>query len=385
MKAEGITLSAVSVGQDSDKVLLKRLAEDSGGRYYYSDEFTDLPKIFTKETFMAGKKYINDEEFYPVIGSGGSILQGISELPSIGGFINSTGKPRADVTLYAKDKAPLLASWQYGLGRSIAYLSDYNGHWSSKLINTDEGVRLFRNMMSYALRKQVGSDITVAVEPMGDKSRILVGLPYLSEEKTIEAKIISPDMTQTDAQLKIVSPGKYEGEIPVSDTGAYIMNLETLVNQEEGVIVTGFNIPYSPEYDIRNIAQGKVKLMKIAELTGGRFIENMDDVFEPLPQRVYESYNIGGIILILAIILLLMDIASRRFPFIKRKFIKNKETINKIGKTAELDNDVSILLDGANRKEGKNKNVEKAAEINNLQKNKTADLLLKSKQKRSGR
>lgn len=385
MKAEGITLSAVSVGQDSDKVLLKRLAEDSGGRYYYSDEFTDLPKIFTKETFMAGKKYINDEEFYPIIGSGGSILQGISELPSIGGFINSTGKPRADVILYAKDKAPLLASWQYGLGRSIAYLSDYNGHWSSKLINTDEGVRLFRNMMSYALRKQVGSDITVAVEPMGDKSRILVGLPYLSEEKTIEAKIISPDMTQTDAQLKIVSPGKYEGEIPVSDTGAYIMNLETLVNQEEGVIVTGFNIPYSPEYDIRNIAQGKAKLMKIAELTGGRFIENMDDVFEPLPQRVYESYNIGGIILILAIILLLMDIASRRFPFIKRKFIKNKETINKIGKTAELDNDVSILLDGANRKEGKNKNVEKAAEINNLQKNKTADLLLKSKQKRSGR
>lgn len=386
MKDAGITLSAVSVGKDSDKVLLKRLAEDSGGRYYYSDEFTDLPKIFTKETFMAGKKYINDEEFYPVIGSGGSILQGISALPSIGGFINSTEKPRADVVLYAKDKAPLLASWQYGLGRSIAYLSDYQGHWSSKLINTDEGVRLFRNMMSYALRKQVGSDITVSVEPMGDKSRVLVGLPYLSEERTLEAKIIAPDMTENNAQLKIISPGKYEGEIPFSSTGAYIMNLKTLINEEEGSIVTGFNIPYSPEYDIRNMSQGKAKLMKVAELTGGRVIENMDDVFMPLPQRVYESYNIGGIILILAIIFLLIDIASRRFPFLRRKLFKRKQTINKIGKTAELDNDTYISSTRANREEGKMKNVEEAVkEIKSPQKNKTADVLLKNKQKRSGR
>ena len=65
MQAQGITLSAVAVGSDADTRLLEYLADAGGGRYYFTDEFTDLPEIFAKEPVLAGKEFLNQRSFYP--------------------------------------------------------------------------------------------------------------------------------------------------------------------------------------------------------------------------------------------------------------------------------------------------------------------------------
>ena len=65
MKEQQITLSTVAVGGDADTKLLEHLAEKGGGRYYFTDEFTDLPEIFAKETLLAGKEFLNHRTFYP--------------------------------------------------------------------------------------------------------------------------------------------------------------------------------------------------------------------------------------------------------------------------------------------------------------------------------
>ena len=56
MRQRNITLSTVAVGGSADTQLLQRLAENGNGRYYFTDEFTDLPEIFAKETILAGKE-----------------------------------------------------------------------------------------------------------------------------------------------------------------------------------------------------------------------------------------------------------------------------------------------------------------------------------------
>ena len=55
MEKEGITLSTVALGQGADTQLLDLLAKRGNGRYYYVDEFSDMPKIFAKETTIAAK------------------------------------------------------------------------------------------------------------------------------------------------------------------------------------------------------------------------------------------------------------------------------------------------------------------------------------------
>lgn len=387
MKEEGITLSTVSIGSDADIALLRRIAEDAGGRYYYTDEFTDLPKIFTKETFMAGKKYINNEEFYPILGTYTPIMKNIEALPKIGGYIGATAKTRADVSLYSLDDNPLLASWQYGLGRSIAYLSDYSGKWSNMLINTEEGTRLFRNMLSYTLRRQVGADISVEVEIKGEESQIKVQLPYYSENEEIEAKIISPGMEETDIRLKIISPGVYEGSIPFANTGAYLLNLQIKNEDSTEGFVTGFNIPYSPEYDIENMERGEEKLRKVSEITGGRYLTNLENVFEPINKEVYKKLNINFIPAVSALILFLFDIAIRRFPALKHRLRKIVPAISFRNNETHIKIEIN---EGFPLKEKKVKMQEKEnakglANASEPKKEDTSNLLLKGKKKRSGR
>ena len=55
-----ITLSTVAVGDSSDTSLLRRLADNCGGRYYYSDESGDIPRIFAQEVFLGGDSYIQN-------------------------------------------------------------------------------------------------------------------------------------------------------------------------------------------------------------------------------------------------------------------------------------------------------------------------------------
>ena len=48
----GITVSTVAVGQGADEYLLSTIAEEGNGRYYFVDDFSTIPHIFTKETML---------------------------------------------------------------------------------------------------------------------------------------------------------------------------------------------------------------------------------------------------------------------------------------------------------------------------------------------
>ncbi|MFA6662566.1 MAG: VWA domain-containing protein, partial [Bacilli bacterium] len=65
LKKDNITVSTVAVGQGSDVQLLEDIAKGAGGRFYYTDEFATIPRIFAKETFMAARAYLNNREFVP--------------------------------------------------------------------------------------------------------------------------------------------------------------------------------------------------------------------------------------------------------------------------------------------------------------------------------
>ena len=64
-REDGITISTIAVGQAADTNLLQYIAEEGRGRYYFADRYSRLPEIFVYETTIAGKDYLNNEDFYP--------------------------------------------------------------------------------------------------------------------------------------------------------------------------------------------------------------------------------------------------------------------------------------------------------------------------------
>ena len=84
-----------------------------------------MPKILPK-TYMAARSYIITNILST--GQGGSaILAGIESVPSLDGYLTTTIKGRAVPVLVGQDDDPILAYWDYGLGKVAAWTSDAKG------------------------------------------------------------------------------------------------------------------------------------------------------------------------------------------------------------------------------------------------------------------
>ncbi len=309
MQDEGITLSAVAVGGDADTRLLERLARSGGGRYYFTDEFTDLPEIFAKETVLAGKEYLQNRTFYPQAKDPSAILQNIDGVPQLYGYVGTTAKSRGNIVLESDKEEPILASWQYGLGRTAVFTSDVLGNWTKDWLASEEGVEILRNTVAWTLRGQAVSDLRLTAEAGEKESTLRLEMPFSEEIKKVMADVVTADNKIHQVTFFAVSPGVYEGILDTAEEGAYTAGIS--IEKVDGHIersYTGFHIGYPKEYDITMQKNGKEILTQIAEISDGRLLTAGRDVFsEEMPKAVAEKR------LHTFLLLFLGDIALRRF------------------------------------------------------------------------
>jgi uncharacterized membrane protein len=133
MRAAGITLSAVGAGGGGASEFLSELAERGGGRYYSAINPATIPDIFLKETQQVSGQQIVEEAFFPILTSTSPILRGLDDgLPQLLGYNGTTPKGTAQTVLVSTRDDPVLAQWQYGLGRAVAWTSDATGRWATR-------------------------------------------------------------------------------------------------------------------------------------------------------------------------------------------------------------------------------------------------------------
>ncbi len=127
MSDDGITVSTVLVGPGRHSEFLVELADWGGGRYYNAPDRFNLPELMLKKpNTSALPAYRPGRVEVDVRGSrgwwGGEVPRG---LPPIEGYVETRPRPGAEILMsIAKTKAPLLASWQYGLGRATALMTE---------------------------------------------------------------------------------------------------------------------------------------------------------------------------------------------------------------------------------------------------------------------
>ncbi|HLU39760.1 MAG TPA: VWA domain-containing protein, partial [Planctomycetota bacterium] len=135
MAAEGMTVSTVGIG-DADQPLMTALAEMGNGEAYFTNDFGSIPQIFTKETLRASKSMLVEEPFVPALTPAGKddpLLRGIDfgAAPLLMGYVATTPKELARVLLVSDFGDPVLAHWNYGLGRAVAFTSDAKTRWGA--------------------------------------------------------------------------------------------------------------------------------------------------------------------------------------------------------------------------------------------------------------
>ena len=173
MRTSDISISTVSIGQGSNIALMQAIAEWGKGRAYYTDDPDSIPRIFTGETNLISQKIITEKTMQPALHSAHEILQGIRDaaLPLIYGQVVTYPKAGADLVLETA-QGPLLAAWQYGLGRSIAFTSDLSGRWGKDWVNWEHYGRFTSQLVKWVQRKESNQRFFANIERQEEKGEV---------------------------------------------------------------------------------------------------------------------------------------------------------------------------------------------------------------------
>lgn len=315
MQQNDITLTTVAVGSGADQATLRTLAQQGGGRAYAANEFDNLPKIFTKETYLVSGSYVQNRTFTPVI-TEQSALTDFEGFPQLSGYLAATEKSLATVSLMSDREDPILAWWQYGAGRVVAFMADSRGAWTSEFLQWDQAAAFYGGMAAFTLPGEEREG-QLTTERQGDALRIVYTAPEGAQTGlSTSVTALLPDGTQTQLALQESAPGVYEGEIAAAQLGAYALRVEQrdasgeLQRVMEGGAVNG----YSGEYDLRS-QNSESTLPYLSALTGGREITDSVEMLKATHAVVRARRDLTQPVLWALMVLLLCDIALRRLSW----------------------------------------------------------------------
>ena len=345
LTAEGVTISMVAIGDGPDVPWLQDMADLGNGRFHLTNEAANLPQIFTQETTNIQRSYLVEERFFPALGSSGfarghAIFRAmdaanITTVPALFGYVGTSPKATAQVILETHLGDPLLAAWEYGLGRAVAWTSDATGRWGNEWVTWAGFPTYWSSVVRWTVSQNRNSNVETAVTFTDESATLIVDArgsngTYLNN-LTMEANVISPAGETTNLTLQQVAPGRYEAPFTPEEDGAYFIRVAgTAPDADDDTVIgqtSGWVLGYSPEY--QQLEADAHLLTTIADLTNGRTLNTLPTIEEQTAAIIAHDLPsdratrpIWPWLTLLAVLLLPLDIAVRRLVITKRDMEK---------------------------------------------------------------
>jgi uncharacterized membrane protein len=315
MHATGITISTVAVGDDADPNL-EDVAARGGGRFYKVLRVEDVPRIFLQETVISAGRDLIEGEFAPSIALQAPVVRGLSDLPALYGYNGAEIKEAARAIIVTPDGKPVLAQWQYGLGRSVAWTSDFKGQWGRDWVGWDQFPRFIGGFADMLLPPRTAGTLTLRASTVGTQSAFELTAQddqgRMINELALQGRLIDPENKGAPLTFTQVGAGRYRANVSTEAPGVYLAQVAAVGagGQPVGSTTTGLVVSYSPEYgETRDNPQ---LLRELASISAGRVDPPAAAIFDTPAQAVGSVREIGLPLLWLALLLLPLDIGLRR-------------------------------------------------------------------------
>ncbi len=323
VRDSGATLSiCVIEPRGGSTAPLRRAAQLGGGDFYIIEphERHLVPQVIVKESVRVKKGLFREDRFVPKVVLDSPILEGIgpNELPQLHGYNVTSKKALTEIPLISGYDDAILAHWQYGLGKTVAFTSDASGRWGTEWVTWPKYRQFWSQAVRYVQRRLPASPYQLTLQRGkvdGMAEAVIDAVDQAGKFVNFlqpRGTLVRPDLESRELVFAQIGPGRYKATFPADKAGGYVVNVRYAEKGGDFLLRGGYVPPYQPEY--HKFEDNEALLAAVAEKTGGRVIRPSKDVdfFAPTGEVTYTAKLVWPMLLILAVILLPLDVFLRR-------------------------------------------------------------------------
>jgi uncharacterized membrane protein len=323
MQSQNLTLSTIAIGSDADTELLREMAQLGGGRYHFASQPDDIPRLTLMESEILRTEPQVEGEFRADQNTPHPIMRNFTanDLPAQQGYVATTAKPDAEVVLRSPENDPVLSTWQYGLGRAVAWTPSVEQPWAANWSNWPEYGRFWAQVIRYTLPEPDSGPLQIRVTPTDQGVTVSADVVSTGGEPLdladVSTTITLPDGTSRQVTLRQQAPGRYAEQVSLPQDGAYALAVEAGKGALRLSGQSGYVQRYSDEYlpasaQTRPGPHGAALLQAISAASGGQ--ELSGDSVPQLAAGVAEQsgQSLWQWLLLAAALLWPLEIAIRR-------------------------------------------------------------------------
>ncbi len=307
-----VTISTVGLGQDVNRAYLEKIATTAKGKSYMLSDPSGLEQILLKDVqehtgTTAVEKPIKAEMKHP-----SDLLDkvDIENAPSLYGYVRFETRPTADEILAVDGADPLLARWQYGLGRAAVFSSDAKSRWAASWLTWSGFDRLWTNIFRDLLPHGNESEASARFDSANQELVVDYLLSGNAAEPAVppDLYVIGPGSFRRPLEISRLSPGSWRGRLRIGSLEG-LFRIRPL-NDSRSFPEVGL---YRQESELSEYGSNATLLKSIAQSTDGRFNPSLKQLFDSGGKYVDSTIRFWPGLLGLAIVLNLIELAMRKW------------------------------------------------------------------------
>ncbi|HUR16110.1 MAG TPA: hypothetical protein VMZ33_02385, partial [Candidatus Limnocylindrales bacterium] len=211
---------------------------------------------------------------------------------------------------------PVLAQWQYGLGRSVAWTSDAQGRWATNWVAWTGFNQFFSQLVSWTFPGEESGGIEAEFVTQGDDTRLRLrsvesdGTPRNFYDTIVN--ITDPNFELLEGlRLDQVAPGVYEADLGSLTPGAYALRFNQMKPGTTPLARTVMLIA-PPPAEYRLLGTNERLLAALRSATGGQALVAPEEPWEHDLGTTTAATDMVPWLLLLGLVLWPLDVAVRR-------------------------------------------------------------------------
>jgi len=318
-----ITVSAIAISSEADVRIMKRISQYGGGLFHHVTDPSTLPQIVLEQLQDKSKdESQNEGPWTPYPERSSELLAGFGarSYPSVLDYMETELKKNAqeDLTVVRQERRlPLLASWRYGKGKSVALTTDLEGRWSRNWIQWGSLQAFWGRLLDWLSPPQENLIPAHEVRVNYTETGPVLDLSIYDEASANNQYkfVINGNGIKRDGILRRLAPGHYQSQLPISQTGDYRIDItEDRNGRPISFPPVGYTLSYDLASEMPRPEFNHQLLTRLAEATGGEV--NPRSVESQAKTSITKTYQpVKQPLIILALCLFFLEIVLRKLAY----------------------------------------------------------------------